>query len=188
MPSRLLIKIKPPPTSKQTNKQTNKKPHSKKTKTKTNPLVESLFRKFTFETMQILALCTSDIIWWQFIIVSEIQGCVCFLFFFLSSAVIWKQLSCQGQKNISSVKQYKKTHNEKFGKWRERVRLILRLGWLHGFGYLQAHLNLAGSPHPPPPSLPCHHLAFQMCSGENPGRGGCSGLGHYSWIQLVGFC
>ena len=36
--------------------------------------------------------------------------------FFLSSAVIWKQLSCQGQKNIGSVKQYKKTHNEKFGK------------------------------------------------------------------------
>ena len=92
--------------------------------------------------MQLLALCTSDIIWWQFIIVSEIQGCVCF---FKSSAVIWKQLSCQGQKNISSVKQYKKTHNEKFGKWRERVRLISRLGWLHGFGYLQAHLNVAGS-------------------------------------------
>ena len=148
-------------------------------------MVEALFKKFTFETMQLLALCTSDIIWWQFIIVSEIQGCVCF---FKSSAVIWKQLSCQGQKNISSVKQYKKTHNEKFGKWRERVRLISRLGWLHGFGYLQAHLNLAGSSLSAPPFTPLPPPRLPDVLWGKPREGGCSGLGHYSWIRLVGFC
>lgn len=63
--------------------------------------------------------------------------------FFSNSVVIWKQLSCQVQKKFSSVKQYKKTHNEKFGKWHERVQLISRLWWLHGCGYLWVLLNLA---------------------------------------------
>lgn len=98
-----------------------------------------------------------DIIWWQFIIVSEIQSCVC-IFFLFNSVVIWKQLCCQGQKNFRSAKQYKKTHNEKFGKWCERVRLISRLWWLDGFGYLWAHLNLAWQlslhPHSHPLRLP----------------------------------
>ena len=69
----------------------------------------------------------------------DTELCVCFF----NSAVIWKQLSCQVQKNFSSVKQYKKTHNEKFWKLRERVRLISRLWWLHGCGYLWVFLNLA---------------------------------------------
>ena len=77
------------------------------------------------------------------------------VYFLLNSLVIWKQLCCQGQKNFSSDKQYKKTHTEKFGKWWERVRLISRLRWHHGSGYLRARLALARWLLPAPPPSRC---------------------------------
>ena len=77
------------------------------------------------------------------------------VYFLLNSPVIWKQLCCQGQKNFSADKQYKKTHTEKFGKWWERVRLISRLWWHHGSGYLRARLALARWLLPAPPPSRC---------------------------------
>lgn len=122
-----------------------------------------------------------DIIWWQFIIVSEIQSCVCIFFF--NSVVIWKQLCCQGQKNFSSDKQYKKTHNEKFGKWCERVRLISRLWWLHGFGYLWAHLNLAWWLFPPPPPPSPSRCALWKTQGGAGAQSQAIPPGSCSWVS-----
>lgn len=79
-------------------------------------LVEALFRKFTFETMQLLAPCTCAMILSDDNLSLSVGYKAVYVLSFLNSAVIWKQLSCQGQKNFSSVKQCKKTHNEKFGK------------------------------------------------------------------------
>lgn len=84
--------------------------------------------------------------------------------FLKNSLVIWKQLCCQGQKNFSSDKQYKKTHTEIFGKWCERVRLISRLWWHHGFGYLQACLTLAWW------LLPAPRLPDVLCGKPREGR------------------
>lgn len=107
--------------------------------------------------MQLLALCTCEMILSDDNLSLSVRyraACVCVCF--LNSPVIWKQLCCQDQKNFSSDKQCKKTHNEKFEKWCESVQLISGLWWLHGLGYLWAHLNLAWWFTPPRlPDVPC---------------------------------
>lgn len=84
-------------------------------------MVEVLFRKFVFETMQLLALCTCEMILSDDNLSLSVRYRAVYGFFIFNSAVIWKQLCCQGQKNFSSDKQCKKTHNEKFGNvtWKE---------------------------------------------------------------------
>lgn len=79
-------------------------------------MVKALFRKFTFETMQLLALCTCEMILSDDNLSLSVRYRAVYVFFFFYSVAIWKQLCCQGQKNFSSDKQYKKTYNEKFGK------------------------------------------------------------------------
>lgn len=91
------------------------KPKDKKQKQK-KTLVEALFRKFTFATMQLLALCTCEMILSDDNSSLSVRYRAVYVFFFSNSAVIWKQLSYQGQKTFSSIKQHKKTLNEKCGR------------------------------------------------------------------------
>lgn len=60
--------------------------------------------------MQVLVLCTCEMILSDNNLSLSVRyRAVYGFFFFFNSTVIWKQLSCQGWKNFSSVKQYNKT-------------------------------------------------------------------------------